>query len=257
MKRPTRRVNHADGHIYFLDGSKTDGVTGILKAGVPMNLEDWAARETAGYAIDFWEELAELKPSERYETLKRARFETRDSAAVRGTEIHKLVWRLARGERPEVRAELEPYVDAYLRFADEDWEVEELLVEAVVGHRAARYMGTLDVIAKLADGRRWILDFKTGRAIYPESALQLAAYRYAEWYIGPDGDELELPAVDAAGVVHLRDDGYSLFEVAADEDAFKLFRHARKVAYFSGAERADYIGEPLTPPSSRRLEAVS
>jgi hypothetical protein len=255
---PTRRVDHGRNHRYFLDGDPVLGVTTILNDGVPKQaLIDWAARETAGYAVDHWDELAEMKISERMRALERARWEGRDSAAVRGTDVHALAHRLAAGERLEVPEALIGLVDAYLRFADE-WIAADVLAEVTIGNRLCRYMGTLDLIADLRDGHRWIIDFKTGSGVYPEAALQLAAYRNAEFYLHPDtGAELELPQVDKAGVVWLRDDGYDLYEADAGDDTFDYFLHAQRVAQFArqAKERARYIGEALVPP--RRLEAAS
>ena len=254
---PTRRVEHGSSHRYFLDGYAVKGVTTIRDAGVPKPaLIDWAARETAGYAVDHWDELAELTPSARLRLLDRARFEGRDSAAGRGTDVHALVARLARGEAIEPGDALVGLVDAYLRFAD-DWIVDDLLVEAIVANRRCQYMGTLDLIADLVDGRRWLLDFKTGSGVYSETELQLAAYRYAEFYVDPEtGEERPLPEVDATGAVWLREDGYDLLDVEADEAAFAVFRHAQQVAKWSWAAKDRGRYEPAVLPA-RRLEAAS
>lgn len=37
--------------------------------------------------------------------------------------------------------------------------------------------GTLDLYADI-DGKKWLVDFKTGKGIYPEYEVQVAAYRY-------------------------------------------------------------------------------
>ena len=54
----------------------------------PIN---WAANTTAEYAVDRWEELAELGPSEKLKRLKAARFEDRDQAARRGTDVQVIL----------------------------------------------------------------------------------------------------------------------------------------------------------------------
>lgn len=53
-------------------------------------------------------------------------------------------------------------------------ETEKTLVNSVYG-----YAGTCDAIA-IINGTKYILDWKTSKAIYPEYALQLAAYRLTE-----------------------------------------------------------------------------
>ena len=73
---PTRRINHGRGHSYLLDGERADGITWILGNGVPKPaLVNWAARESAGYAVDHWDELQTVGASERLRRIERARFE--------------------------------------------------------------------------------------------------------------------------------------------------------------------------------------
>lgn len=110
-------------------------------------------------------------------------------------------------------------------------------------------MGTLDLVAELADGSLWLLDWKTGASgIFPESALQLAAYQRAEHYIGPDGEEKPMPQVDRCGCVWLRADGYDLVPVDTDDNTFRTFLYAQQVARFAKAPRETYVHEALTPP---------
>lgn len=245
----TRRIDRGRGHTYLLDGEKADGVTWVLSNGVPKPaLIDWAARTTASYAIDHWAELDPLKPSERLRTLERARWADRDTAAVRGTAVHTLALSLASGAEVDVPEHLTGHVDAYLRFIEE-WDAAELLTEVVILNRRHRYMGTLDVITGLADGKRWMLDWKTSASgIYPEAALQLSAYRNAEAYINADGEEEPLPEVDATGCVWLRADGYDLVPVETGPDVFRSFLYAQQIARFTQQPREAVIGEALRAP---------
>ena len=246
--QPTRRVNRGSGHTYFLDDAIADGVTTIIGQGVPKPaLVGWAANETAGYAVDHWDELAELTPSKRLKQLQGARFETLKSATVRGTTVHKLAVAAGEGEI-EVPDELVGHVDSYLQFI-KDWQPDELLVEVPVFNRQRRYAGTLDMLARLADNQRWLLDWKTtASGIYPEAALQLAAYAHAEFYLGPDGRELPMPPIDAGGCVWLRADGYDLIPVDISNDTFRVFLYAQQVARFTSEPREAYVGEALRPP---------
>ena len=246
----TRRIDRGRGHYYLLDGERADGITKVINDGVPKpNLIGWAANTTAGYAVDHWDELAELKLSERLEVLKRSRFEGLREAGVRGVDIHKLVQRHLLGEEVAEAEPLRGHMDAYERFL-EQWSVEELLTEVVVGNRRFRYMGTLDLICGLSDGQRWLLDWKTGASgIWPESALQLAAYRYAEFYLDADGDEQPMPTVDASGCIWLRTDGYDLVPVEAGPDSFRTFLYAQQVAAFTQQPREAVVGEALEVPA--------
>ncbi len=110
-------------------------------------------------------------------------------------------------------------------------------------------MGTLDAVAHLGDGQVWLLDFKTSASgIWPEAAVQLAAYRNAEFYLDADGDEQPMPAVDTAGCVWLRADGYDLIPVNTGPDVFRVFLYAQQLAQFTRAPRETYVGDTLTHP---------
>jgi hypothetical protein len=252
---PVRRINHGRGHRYVdALGAKVPGVTTIIGEGVPKPaLVDWSARTTAAYAVDYWDELAGLSVSERLKRLERARFEVRDSAAVQGTKLHALADRLVAGEEVVVPPELEGHVAAYIRFLDE-WQVRPILREFVAVSHEHGYAGTGDLLAELVcpedpdRTERWLLDTKTGRSVFGEVALQLAAYRYADCYIAEDGSEQPMPSVTHTGVVHVRADGYELVPVTARRRQYLAFLYAREVAKFA-AEARDLIGEPLTPPA--------
>jgi len=249
------RRNHGKGHSYTIDGGYALGVTRALDLGFPKSaIPRWAARVVAACAIDEADHLATLGISERLEYLKTAPDRDRDAAARRGTEVHHYAQILATGETADIPEELVGHVDAYLRFARE-WQPRELLVEAVVAKRQPRYCGTLDLVADLADGRRWLLDLKTTRSgVFNENALQLAAYRHADVYLGPDGAELEMPAVDRCGVVWLRADGYDLVPVEAGEPEFLLFQMVARIARFADRQlgerlgEREVIGDALRPP---------
>src|SRR5215475_12284769 len=140
LAAPTRRIDRGRGHSYLLDGQPADGITKIISQGVPKPaLVDWAARTSAGYAVDNWAELDQLKPSERLRRIEKARFESLRQASARGTGVHTLALQLAAGETIDVPDHLEGHVDAYLNFT-EQWKVRELVTVAVVGNRQYRYM---------------------------------------------------------------------------------------------------------------------
>jgi hypothetical protein len=237
-------------------------VTTLLSAGFPKAaLVHWASKACANEVIDFWDELAELSISDRFERVRSAPNRDRDAAARRGTEVHRLAHRLLEKEPVDVPEELVGHVDSYLQFLA-DWDVRELLIETSVGRRdGIRYAGTLDLVADLADGRRWLLDLKTTRSgVFDENALQLAAYRFADFYADLDREIPMLP-VDQCGVVWLRADGYDLYPVDADEAEFLLFRMVARVATIADRRLREklggreLIGAPLQPPTMK--EAVS
>jgi RecB family exonuclease len=247
MSGVTKRINGGKGHWYKLDGAKVDGVTSVIGAGVPKPaLPNWAAREVAAFAADNLDLLANLDRDAAIDLLKGAPWRDRDKAARRGTEVHALAERLVAGDEIDVPEELTGHVDSYLRFLD-DWRPTDELIEVVVGHHAHRWMGTLDMIATLNDGRRWLLDIKTTRSgIFGEVALQLAAYRHADFMLDADGREQPMPPVDACGAIWVRADGYDLVPVTADANVYRTFRYAQQIAEFTRTAR-DLVGDVLTP----------
>lgn len=251
-----KRINRGSGHSYELDNKTILGATRIIDLGVPKpGLVGWAANVTIDEAKDRWDELVQLPPSQRYKILERARWDHRDEAAERGKAAHKLIQQYARGDEVEPTEELEGYFRAYEQFTA-DWQPREVLIEAPVFSLEYRYAGTLDVVADLADGKRWLLDWKTGKAIYPAVALQLAAYRYADVYLDAAGEIKPMVSVDVCGSVWIQDGLYELRPVQAGPDEFVAFGAAQQVAEWRAVHDdyknpSDVIGAALDSPNGR------
>lgn len=269
-----RRINSGSGHSYKLDGEKCIGVTTAMSAGLPKPaLVGWAARTVGEYVGDRLELgddghvvadrlVADLhafnktrKWPERLQgdlpriglakLLGQVQYAERDAAANRGTEVHALGSKLAEGQQVEVPEELVGHVDAYLRFLDE-WDVDVELTEFIVGHRRWRYAGTGDLIARLVDGQRWILDIKTSRSgVYGETGLQLAAYANAEFYLAADGTEQPLPTVDRYGVVWVRADGYDLVPFDVTDADYRQFLYCLATARWVAERDAKDCPRPI------------
>lgn len=233
---PARRVDRISfgkptHHYVDANNQRIPGVTTILSTGLPKPaLVNWAANTTAAYAVDNWETLEQSKPSERLKLLQKARYEDRDAAAKRGTEIHALADQLINGETVIVPEELRGHVEAYARFLD-DWQPEPILTEVTVVSYTHGYAGTLDMIYRLSDGTTILADIKTSRSgIYGETALQLAAYRFADVYLADDGTEQPMPPVDECAAIWVRADGYSVYPMTCDERTFLDFRRVQQTA---------------------------
>lgn len=259
-----RRVNTGRSHHYIDSdtGRRVPGVTTLIGDGVPKPaLINWAANATIEYATDHWDRLSTMAPSARAKELSSARYAAKDTAANKGTRVHTLAEQLVHGNTVAVPDDLAGHVQSYVRFLDE-WDVRPVLVEATVHSGVHDYCGTLDLVADLLDPDdpepdperrnriRWLLDVKTNRSgIFGETALQLAAYRYADvWIDETAGVEYDMPQVDAVGAVHVREDGYDLIPVVAGEDQHRQFLYVAQVAAFMAAAR-DLVGQPLAAPT--------
>ena len=253
------RRNHGSGHVYYLDGERAPGVTAILRQTPKPGLIDHAGKVTANYAIDHWDELALLPISERLDALNRARSAELQTAARRGTTVHRLAAALNAGEQVGVPEELAGHVDSYLDFLH---RVDPMVVaiELVVASRSHRYCGTADLVADLGalllddgeqlDACRWLLDIKTSRGLYAESALQTCAYSRADVWLDQSG-RLRLMrdlGIKRCGVVHVRADGWDLRPVDAGDATWDYFLHLRWL-YARDEVSKSWIGAAIEPPA--------
>lgn len=263
-----QRVNRGRNHWYVdLDtDTKVPGVTTITGNGLPKPaLLNWAGEATAEYAVDHWDDLAKLSTSERLKKIKGGRYEKRDAAAAKGTEVHKLAEQLVAGERVTIPDGLTGYVESCVRFLDE-FDVRAVHVEAVVYSESQRHVGTLDLIADVLlpdlpkydhisrrdDGySRGLFDWKTTKSgIFGDVALQLSPYRFSEYLIASDGEVIDMPEVDFCAGIHLRPDGtYDFVPLECGPDQYRDFLYVKEVARIVDGLR-DLVGEPIVPPTA-------
>lgn len=265
---PTRIQRSGNGHSYYLDGEKVPGVTTILGNGVPKPaLVAWGARcaaeavanalttaegkdgqthivadqlitellawnETRGYRAEKVNRGDPLPRLAVAKILENIRYRDLDAASNRGTEVHALAARLARGEEVDVPDVLTGHVDSYLRFLAE-WDPTQALLERVIINRKWRYMGKFDLLAHFPDYGVGLLDVKTSRSgVFAETALQLAGYRYGETMLDGVDDagnvvEVPMPEVDWCGAVWVRADGYDVYRFDVTPKTHRIFLYAK------------------------------
>lgn len=243
-------------HRYKLDGQWVQGVTTILGNAIPKPaLPKWAAKSVAEFVATRREDVERLYAmgeGPMVAALKEVPYQDRDSAAKRGTEVHDLAERYINGESVDVPAELVGHVESCAAFI-EDWNIQPVLVEAVVGSRQHHYAGKLDLVANSSHAPTAIYDYKTSRSgIYFETAFQLAAYAFAEFH-GENGDEQpmkDLGIAEAFGV-HIRADGYDVLPLEFGPAVFAEFAHLAQSARIIKAATGDwrqkgtgYVGLP-------------
>ena len=107
------------------------------------------------------------------EWFKRIPDYTRDTAADLGTQVHAMAEALGRGEAVTVDESLRPYLLAYRRDFLDVFAPRFLAGEAMVCSERYEYGGTADAFVEIA-GEVWLLDYKTGFGVHPDTALQLA-----------------------------------------------------------------------------------
>jgi hypothetical protein len=289
MPRNARKVSSGRVYEWRAPGAPLDqpaevywSVTTLIKGGLPSPaLTYWAAKATAEFAVANHRQIAAMVDAVRLERtekngkemfrvtdpdavqaaidfVKGSPWRERDRKADVGSALHAVAEAYALGQPvPQVDDQVIPYVESFRAFLD-DWKPRYSLAEASVYNRSLKYAGTLDAIAEL-DGLdvkpvRLLLDYKaSGSGVYPEAALQLAAYRNAEFIGMPDGTEAPMPEVDGAAVVWIRPDGYDLIPVVTTDAVFRSFRHTMEVFRWAEEIGKNVIGQPLPAP---KKEAV-
>jgi len=229
-------------HAYWLTdpdtGKKTrlTSVTTLIGLLAKPQLVKWAARVTAETAVDNWERLATLPPSERVRQLTAAPDNTRNRAAAKGTAIHGWAEELLAGLPVDVPEEHAGTVQAFARW----WEgagFTATRTEAMIGsptdeYGGCGYAGTADLIATHPRHGQVIIDWKTG-GVWPEHAIQVAAYSAADELATPSGD-IPMPRIDTLLVAAIRPEGVALHTVTDDQralatDLFTLLRNLKAI----------------------------
>ena len=105
----------------------------------------------------------------------------RDEAAEWGTEAHKAIQEYIDyiikdiGLRIYSPVSQIDTIKAFNTFAAER-DIQWLATELAVWDTETHTAGTVDVVGRLPNGHLWVGDWKTGNAIYKESAIQVSAY---------------------------------------------------------------------------------
>lgn len=227
-------------------------VTNALGAIPKKALVYWAAKEVANAAVSKYDLLGgmiEDNPEDAVKWLKGAPWGNRDRAADMGTAIHSVAELDAEGQSgdaDEIIASLPPDAQAKARQVRDCLDRLPVRIEhteAVVYSDDYGYAGTLDFIVSTddeellsrlphegtaPDGRAYfIADLKTGKGVYPEVALQLAAYRHATHMVDlANVTRVDVPEVHGGFVIHPTEKSWAIIPVACGIDAFRDFLSA-------------------------------
>lgn len=238
-------IRDNDGYYHMPDGRKLISVTTIIEHGIPRpNLLRWTSWEVAKCAMDSLIKLVrahgddDRKDAQTW--LQGAADRVRDEAADRGSAIHDIIEaRILGAPHPEPTLDQLPYVAAFERFQlrwQPRWEATEMVLANYTDGWAGR--GDVLVWLTLPDvGPVPVItagDWKTGRNVHPEVALQLSAYVRAEVGFLRDGTQIVPPKVEHAVVLHLRPDkyagGYAVKRVDISDDTYAAFLNAQRTA---------------------------
>lgn len=178
-------------HYYYLDGKKLSGVTTVLGVIAKPQLIPWSAGVAVDYIDGFVKEVAVhadwdamLNDGTWDKITKEARTayaKKRDDAASKGTDTHALIEDLIKEaisvdgyltvSRPPENKQIGYFIDWAVMN-----QVKFLCSEKKLHSRSMWLAGTADFTCEI-DGKRYVGDIKTGKAIYPTYFVQTAAYR--------------------------------------------------------------------------------
>jgi hypothetical protein len=253
--------------FYMIDGLRLPSVTTILDIIAKPALGPWYAKEERRYFETAMLEVLS-RPGARdpefvlaavaqaVTGVKAADREKQKAAAI-GTAVHagiewELRWQLGEDAGPA------PHLPEAAAWAVESWKdwarsvtLEPLAIERTVYCLECGYAGTLDLYARVK-GVLTVLDWKSGKAIYPEAFLQNLAYRHAAAGGGlasSQGLIVRLPK-------HLGDPAWEVMPVPASltlEDflaALRLWRWQRAMnGQPTGDQHGDYASHRVSSPT--------
>jgi hypothetical protein len=255
----SRLVFSERGHRYSLDGKRIPGVTGIIRKATDKPALVYAAGKEAALWASINREAYEVMGADEW--IARAAAAPRiawDAKADRGKLLHEAARQLVRGDPLTPETDGVEWPDDVIRSAEQladffnVWNVDPLYAEAPVYSRRHWYAGTIDLIAGLRDNRRWLLDYKTGETgIWPETSMQLCAYRHADHLQIDDENgrrDIDMPRVDSTAAVWIRPDHWELIPVRSDAMVFETFLHMIPVSRWAEWRKEESVAEPVPAP---------
>ena len=206
---PTRRNS-----LYYIDGIEKPlvSVTTILQALAKPQLIYWAAK-TAG-------ENALADPTISAQEAASSIYKKRDSAGDRGSDVHRMIEKGEYGKSEDLPDRVKGYIQAYEKWSA-SFVKKFILKENTVHSKKFEYAGTLDAIVEDKDGKVWLIDYKTSKALYAETGLQLSAYKEAML------EMKVIKKVDGIAGLLLKADG--TFEFREYPNDFKIFLALKEV----------------------------
>lgn len=269
-----KRENRAGARWYQIgeDGKEYPSVTTILQVIGKPALIAWSAKveremvtsASLGLYKDIhgtpvMSDIAYLNTLQTRLGKEKAHKRELEKAADIGSQTHALIeWNLRASLMQE--AGPSPHVTdkaTWAFMAWEDWKksvnLKPIWIEQTVWSDTYGYAGTMDLLAEV-NGKLTVVDWKTGKAIYPESYLQNAAYRHALREMG-HGDSVQ-------GIIvrlpkNTEDPEFEAKTVPESEAAlFEIFLHTFKLWKWAQKGEEEYWAKVEAQKEARRCEEV-
>lgn len=161
-------ANRSNG-FYAIDGDLYPSVTTILQTLNKPALKNWLIKQGA---------LIQKTHNPKDDKALLAHFRNnQDKIFSRGSELHDLAEAYFKSGALITPLEVTGFYEAFRKFV-EKFKIEPIHVEVQVHSKKHNFAGTCDGIFKI-NGQVMIVDWKTGKGLYPEVELQLSAYAQA------------------------------------------------------------------------------
>jgi len=224
-------IQQRRGGFYWVEKDPYLSVTTILSGSIPKPaLQYWYGQQVYYATIK--------DPSIDEKTALSAPYKKSESATGRGKLVHSVVEAFKNtGEHIEsIPIQFQGYVTAFYDFM-RDHKPELLEQEKKVMDEENLVAGTLDLYIKLGESYM-VIDVKTGKDIYPETALQLSAYAKM---LRDEGKR-----VDAVGVLLLETGADDLptgkYKFQVMEERFDVFLSCLEVYKFLNLSKLTKVG---------------
>ena len=243
-------------------------------------LQYWAAEEAAKEAIRIRHSLDMRIQDDGEEAvikhlrdarLRRPKGER--TAAELGSAVHAALEHFAlHGTFPDADEEVRPFLEQYERWASHH-TIEHIASEMPVFSPTYGYAGTMDGIMRF-HGQAVVFDYKTSRKSfdsrgkdsmpYPEVALQLSAYRYADfalpvparrtevfrrrYYLLSESEKarsVAVPEVVGALAIHITPEHCRAYPIKADKEVFERFLYIVEAARWPLDMSKRVMGDPI------------
>lgn len=221
----------ASGRSYSWDEETYVSVTTVLNVLHKPAIAPWASKMAAMYVVEEYPIIADLitrgQGKAAIDLIKGAPWRKRDKAADLGTTIHHCIEAINEGKEYTPPDEVTAQLGYFANWVDA-FKPDIHMSEGTIFNKQYNYAGTLDIVARI-DGLNWLIDVKSGSGVYPEHAMQIAAYARGEFIGYQDGSSDVMPIIDKGAVLHIRPTGYAFVPVSIAKEVFDSFLYCREM----------------------------
>lgn len=239
------KVGSGRGYVHPVSQQTVPSVTTVIGVLDKPALPRWAAKSVAEFAVENKANWVNLPDDAAVEMLKGSPWRTRDKAAAAGTDAHSYCESLLRGEI-DINSPFDPpgLGDAAKNVREilKTLQPQPLSIEGTVWSHKYGYAGSFDGI-HLIGGEVTLVDLKTSSGVYADYAIQLAAYKYADVILLPNGEEIPMLPITRCQIWHAPKEGkWSVVDVDVTEAEFEVFKSAINVFNWKSGRYKEVLG---------------